>query len=63
MTMPTELELRHAERDCLLQVLVAQYESKNPKDFNRLVMWARAKMEPEDVKLVMQEFEAWKNSL
>ncbi len=61
--MPTELELRHAERDCLLQVLVAQHESKNPKDFNRLVMWARAKMEPEDVKLVMQEFEAWKNGL
>jgi hypothetical protein len=59
----SELETRHIEKSYLLQILVAQYDSKTPDDFKRLLMWVKAKMEPEDVKLVLQEFEEWKNSL
>jgi hypothetical protein len=58
-----EAETRRNDKACLLQVLVSQYESETPKDFKKLVMWAKAQMEPEDVKLVLQEFEEWKNSL
>ena len=60
--MATEIELRHAEKDCFLQILMAQHRSSAPSEFKDLLLWAKAKMEPEDVKLVMQEFEEWKNS-
>ncbi len=61
--MCSELETRRNDKDCLLQILMAQHDSKTPSDFNRILAWARAKMEPEDVKLVMQEFNEWKSSL
>ncbi len=61
--MPSEIELRHIEKDYLFQMLVAQYESSAPKDFNKLIAQAKAKMEAEDIKSVMKDFEDWKNSL
>jgi hypothetical protein len=60
--MGNELETRRSDKSYLLQILVSQHESEVPKDFKKLLMWVKAKMEPEDVKLVLQEFEAWKNS-
>jgi hypothetical protein len=33
-----------------------------PSEFKDLLVWAKAPMEAEDVKLVLQEFEEWKNS-
>jgi hypothetical protein len=60
--MATEIELRHAEKDCLLQILMAQHRSAAPKEFKDLILWAKTKMEPEDVKLVLKEFDDWKNS-
>jgi hypothetical protein len=50
------------EKDILFQLLEAQYDSKEPSDFKRLIARMKSKMEPEDVKLVLQEFEEWKNS-
>ncbi len=60
--MATEIEIRRNDRDHLFDVLVAQHRSQFPKDFKDLVSQMKAKMEPEDVKLVLHEFEEWKNS-
>ncbi len=61
--MGSELETRHLEKSYLLQILMAQHDGETPKDFNRLLAWVRGRMEPEDVKVVLQEFEEWKKSL
>jgi hypothetical protein len=61
--MGSELDTRRNDKACLFQILMAQYESKTPADLKKLVAWAKAQMEPEDVKLVLQEFDEWKNSL
>jgi hypothetical protein len=61
--MGSELETRRNDKDCFLQILLAQHDSKTPDDFKRLLVWIKAQMEPEDVKLVLQEFEEWKKSL
>ncbi len=60
-TVPSEMELRHIEKDYLYQILEAQSESATPRDFDRLISRVKAKMEPEDVKLVLREFEEWKS--
>ncbi len=60
--MGSEMETRRNDKDCLLQILMAQHESSAPRDFKRLLAWIKAQMEPEDVKLVLQEFEEWKNT-
>jgi hypothetical protein len=60
--LATELEIRRNDRDYLFQMLIAQFESQMPSDFKKLISQTKAKMEPEDVKLVLQEFEEWKNS-
>lgn len=61
--MPTEMELRHAEKRHLFQLLIAQYDSEAPKDFQRLIAQMKAEMEAEDVKAVTKDFEDWRNSL
>jgi hypothetical protein len=61
--MGNELETRRNDKAYLFQILMTQYESKTPSDLKKLVAWVKAQMEPEDVKLVQQEFEEWKNSL
>ncbi len=61
--MDSELEIRRNDKGYLFQVLMSQYESSAPGDFKKLVAWTKALMEPKDVKLVLQEFEEWKNSL
>ncbi|MDR1703157.1 MAG: hypothetical protein LBS19_00515 [Clostridiales bacterium] len=60
--MATEIEIRRNDRDYLYQMLVAQYRSKTPSDFKDLISQTKAKMEAEDVKLVLQAFEEWKNN-
>ncbi len=60
--MGSEMETRHAEKRHLFRILVARHNSKSPDDFKDLLAQSRAEMEPEDVKLVLQEFEEWKNS-
>jgi hypothetical protein len=60
--MATEMGLRHAERRNLYRVLKAQRASKCPEDFEELVSSLKVEMEPEDVKLVLQELAEWKNS-
>jgi hypothetical protein len=61
-TVGSELETRRIDKGYLLQILEAQYDSKTPEDFKRLLMRTKSQMEPEDIKLVLQEFEEWKNS-
>ncbi len=61
--MGCELETRRNDKLCLFQILIAAFESKTPGDLKKLLAWQKAHMEPEDVKLVLQEFEEWKNSL
>ena len=61
--MGSELETRRNDKLCLFQMLKEQQGSQAPKEFKGLISWQRAHMEPEDVKLVLQEFEEWKNSL
>ncbi len=58
--MGNELETRRSDRSYLFQILRAQFQSKAPNDFKDLLSWVKAKMEPEDVKLVLHEFEEWK---
>ncbi len=60
--MGSELETRRNDKLCLFQILIAWHESVTPSDFKKLISWQKAHMEPEDVKLVLQEFEEWKNS-
>jgi hypothetical protein len=60
--MATELEIRRSDKLCLYQMLREQHESKAPEEFKGLIAWQKAHMEPEDVKLVLHEFEEWKNS-
>jgi hypothetical protein len=57
-----ERETRRTDKGYLFQLLKAQFESTVPKDFKDVLAWTKAQMEPEDVKLVLQEFEEWKNS-
>jgi hypothetical protein len=52
-----ELEIRHAERDILFKLLVAKHT--NNIDF--LLANQKAKMEQEDVQLVENQFNIWKN--
>jgi hypothetical protein len=59
----SEVETRRTDKSYLFQILTAQHESTTPGDFNKLIAWVKAMMEPKDVKLVLQEFEEWKNSL
>jgi hypothetical protein len=61
--MGSEYETRRNDKSYLIQILLAQHDSKTPSDFNRLLVWIKAQMEPEDVKLVLHEFNEWKNSL
>jgi hypothetical protein len=60
--LATEIELRRNDRDFLFQLLEAQHESSVPDDFKRIIARTKAKMEAEDVKAVLQDFEDWKNS-
>jgi hypothetical protein len=55
-------ETRRRDKEYLMQILLAQHDSKEPRDFNRLLVWVKAQMEPKDVKLVLYEFEEWKKS-
>jgi hypothetical protein len=57
-----EAENRRNDKECLFQILRARHLSATPSDFNDLLSWARSKMEAEDIKLILQEFEEWKNS-
>ncbi len=61
--MGSELETRRNDKLVLFQILMAQHDSKAPEDFKRIIAWQKAHMEPEDVKLVLQEFDEWRNSL
>jgi hypothetical protein len=61
--MTTELEIRRNDKLCLYQILKEQHDSKTPDAFRGLIAWQKAHMEPEDVKLVLQEFEEWKKSM
>ncbi len=61
--MPTDMELRHAEKRHLFQLLLAQHDSKTPEDFKKLIAQMKAEMEADDVKAVVKDFEDWKNSL
>jgi hypothetical protein len=58
----TEIEIRRNDRDYLFQMLVAQHRATSPADFKDLIAQTKAKMEPEDVKLVQKDFDDWKNS-
>ncbi len=58
-----EMETRRNDKICLFQMLLVQSRSQVPREFAELISWQKAHMEPEDVKLVMQEFESWKNDL
>jgi hypothetical protein len=58
--MGSEHDTRRNDKGYLSQTLKAQNESTNPKDFKSLLYWIKSQMEPEDVKLVLQEFEEWK---
>ncbi len=60
--MGSEMETRRNDKEHLYQLLEAQHDSQTPSDFKRIIARAKARMEPEDVKLVLQEFEEWKNS-
>ena len=51
-----QIDTRHAERDVLTQVLIAQHNN----DFDTLITVLTAKMEKEDVKEVFEAFENWK---
>jgi hypothetical protein len=62
MHMSAEIGLRHIEKAYLFQILVAQHRAKSPADFKDLIAYTKAKMEPEDVKLVQKDFDDWKNS-
>ncbi|MCL2637953.1 MAG: hypothetical protein FWD48_06220 [Oscillospiraceae bacterium] len=53
-------DTRRNDKSVLFQALKAQYNAQTKKDFNEFISWTKAKMEPEDVKLVLQEFEEWK---
>jgi hypothetical protein len=61
--MGSEAETRRNDKLCLFQILIAKHESTTPSDLNKLLAWQKAHMEPEDVKLVLQEFEEWVKSL
>ncbi len=56
--MATELEIRRNDKGYLFQALKAQYDGN---DFDSFLAWIMTQMEPEDVKLVLKEFEEWKN--
>jgi hypothetical protein len=53
--MPT-IDTRHAERNYLFMLLMAKYTG----EIDTQIAHLQAQMEPEDVKLVKQEFEEWK---
>jgi len=57
----SELETRRIDKGYLFQILKAQHEGNTPSDFKSLLAWTKSQMEPEDVKLVLQEFDEWKN--
>jgi hypothetical protein len=59
-TVASEIEIRRNDRDYLFQILEAQYESTFPADFEKLIARTKSKMEPEDVKLVLQGFDEWR---
>jgi hypothetical protein len=61
--MECDQAIRRMDKGFLFQLLEAQHESSVPKDFNKLIYGAKARMEPKDVKLVLQEFEEWKSNL
>jgi hypothetical protein len=52
-------DTRRNDRSYLFEVLEAQHESQNKSDFERLIARTKSRMEPEDVKLVLQEFSEW----
>jgi hypothetical protein len=51
-------DTRRNDKSYLFQVLQAEHENC----FKKLKAWTKAQMEPEDVKLVLQEFEEWLKS-
>jgi hypothetical protein len=55
----SQLDTRRNDRGYLFQLLQAQHEAQNKSDFNKVIAWTKAQMEPEDVKLVLQEFSEW----
>ena len=52
-------DTRRNDRSVLFQALKAQHNAQVKSDFNEFISWTKAKMEPEDVKLVLQEFSEW----
>jgi hypothetical protein len=52
-------DTRRNDRGYLFQTLKSQFHSQNKSDFDDLIAWTKAQMEPEDVKLVLQEFSEW----
>jgi len=52
-------DTRRNDKSYLFEALEAQHESQNKSDFDKLIARIKSRMEPEDVKLVMQEFSEW----
>jgi hypothetical protein len=53
-----QIDTRHGERDVLFQILVAKYNN----DLDTLLANVKAKMERQDVKEVLEQFEEWKKT-
>jgi hypothetical protein len=56
--MPTEMELRHFERDLLFRMLKAQRLDRLPD----VILELMSRMEQEDVKIVKQQITEWEES-
>jgi hypothetical protein len=54
--MATELEIRHEERERLFDLLRA----KELNDIDYIIVKLKSKMEKEDVEVVKQQFNEWK---
>ncbi|MCL2754337.1 MAG: hypothetical protein FWD35_01290 [Oscillospiraceae bacterium] len=54
-----QIDTRHTEKDLLMALLIAKHF---PKDVDLLIAKARAKMERDDVKEVMEEFNSYKKA-
>jgi hypothetical protein len=51
-----QIDTRHAERDFLMALLMAQH---SPKTISMQIAQAKARMERSDIAEVMEEFERW----
>jgi hypothetical protein len=56
--MPTEMELRHFERDLLFRMLKAQRLNRLPD----VILELMSRMEQEDVKIVKQQITEWEET-